>query len=335
VKRLLVFVFVLLSTNTIWADEDYTAALDYLKQMGQALNDLNYHGTLVYLHNDQIETMKLIHKKDQDGESERLVHLSGAPREVLRKGDMVTCYLPDRQSVVKLKRRSNNHLLARLKADFKNFVDYYSFHLSGNDRVAGRSARIIFISPKDEFRYGYRLWLDQESNLLLKSVLVDDNEQVLEQMMFTNLTIVDSIPNEDLQPGIDGEKFTWHMGKDSDEKMDITNTRWKINNMPNGFTVTGYYRQPMPNSDNPADHMVISDGLASISVYFESSNAKSQGFVGASSMGAIHVFGSIIDNYKITVVGEVPELTVRAISESLQYSTKELPGTEAMAGEGE
>ena len=103
--------------------------------------------------------------------------------------------------------------------------------------------------------------------------------------------------------------------------------------MPNGFALTGHFKQPMPNSDAPADHMVISDGLASISIYIENNNRESQGFVGASSMGAINIFSSIIEDHKITVVGEVPELTVQMIAKSLQFNTEKTSAT-ATVGEG-
>ena len=78
-----------------WAADAQLSAIDYVNKMGTALQTLNYHGTLVYINNGQVESIELFHKNDGKDEIERLVHLSGEPREVIRDNDVVTCYLPD------------------------------------------------------------------------------------------------------------------------------------------------------------------------------------------------------------------------------------------------
>lgn len=311
----------LLPVRSLRADDNLPVALDYLNRMGNALHSLNYQGTLVYLHGDQIETMQLIHKSDDTGEHERLIHLSGAAREVIRDGDMVICYLSDIRSVVVGSRRFNSNFLTRLQTDFKRFVDNYNFTVDGEDRIAGRSAHIIQVIPRDEFRYGYKIWIDQETYLMLKSDLVDKQMQVLEQVMFTNVDVVDDIPAELLKPAINSDTFTWHRGKDKGQGVSTIDKGWKIGNMPTGFILTGHFKQQMPGSESAAEHMVISDGLASISVYIESFAAESQGFVGTSNLGAINLHGSVVDDYKITVVGEVPETTVRMIAASISHQS--------------
>ena len=62
-----------------WAADAPLNAIDYVNKMGSALQTLNYHGTLVYINDDQVESIELIHKNDGKGEFERLVHLSGEP----------------------------------------------------------------------------------------------------------------------------------------------------------------------------------------------------------------------------------------------------------------
>jgi sigma-E factor negative regulatory protein RseB len=323
VKRVLFLFVCVLPIQSSWGSDNRSLAVDYLNKMGMALHSLDYYGALVYSHDSQIETMQLIHKKDANGEHERLVHTSGAEREVVRKGDMVTCYLSDSQSVLVGKRRFNSHLLAKLRTDFTKFTDTYSFEADGKDRVAGRKARIILIKPKDNYRYGYRLWIDEDSHLLLKSELVDEKQKVLEQMMFANLNVVDDIPDAKLQPAINGESYTWHEDKAREPVNAQLDEGWQLRKLPNGFSVTGHFMQNMPNSKEPVEHMVISDGLASISVYIEKFNADNKNFIGVSRMGAIHINGSLKDNYKITVVGEVPAETVQLVADSVNHQAGE------------
>lgn len=318
-KRALLFLVCVFPIQSSWGNDNHGLAVEYLNKMGNALYSLNYYGTLIYSHDNQIETMQLIHKVDADGEHERLVHTSGAEREVVRKGDTVTCYLSDSQSVLVGKRRFNSHLLAKLRTDFTKFVDTYSFEADGKDRVAGRIARVILIKPKDSYRYGYRLWIDEDSHLLLKSELVDEKQQVLEQMMFANMDVVANIADEMLKPAINGESYTWHEDKAKDPAAVPVDEGWQVGHLPSGFSVTGHFMQNMPNSKDPVEHMVISDGLASISVYIENYNAKGKNFIGVSQMGAINIYGLLKDKYKITVVGEVPAATVRMVADSVRH----------------
>ena len=311
--------FALILPISAWAADAQLSAIDYVNKMGAALQTLNYHGTLVYINNGQVESLELIHKKDSKGEFERLVHLSGEPREVIRDNDVVTCYLPDSHSVVVGQRRFNNHLFAKLTTNLDQFAPNYNILVAGNNRVAGRVSRVIDINPKDLFRYGYRLWIDEKSYLLLRSELVDSQGDVLEQMMFTQIEIVDQIPDAMLKPAITGESFTWHGADDNSGSKIDANQPWQIAKMPNGFVVSARYNQNMPNSDRPAQHALISDGLASVSVYIEPVNNESQSFVGASRMGAMNIFGLVQEDHQVTVVGEVPMSTIEMIAQSIRF----------------
>jgi sigma-E factor negative regulatory protein RseB len=252
--------------------ENATYARAYLNKMSEALQSLNYHGKLVYIHDGDVESLQLVHKRDEQGEYERLVHLSGTAREVIRNNDVVTCYLPDSQSVLVGKRRFDNHLFAKLTTDFDKFVEHYHFTIDGEGRVAGQHATIVLIKPKDSFRYGYRLWIAKDNSLLLKSDLLNTEGKILEQLVFVELNVVEEIPTAMLEPAVSGESYTWHNDKEDSQHKEnlVTDSRWQIGKMPTGFFVTGRTTQTMKDANHPVDHMVVSDGLASISIYIKS-----------------------------------------------------------------
>ena len=70
----------------------------------------------------------------------------------------------------------------------------YRFSLSDGDRVAGRDTVSVTVTPQSEDRYAYRLWVDKQSKLLLKSVILGRGGRVLEQVKFTQIEILDEIP---------------------------------------------------------------------------------------------------------------------------------------------
>jgi len=296
-----------------------STAMQYLQRMNQALRSLNYHGTLIYSSGSTVDSMQVFHKVDAAGEQERLVHLSGQPREVLRKNDIVTCYMPDIQSVLVGKRSLGSTFGARFNVNHPQFSPNYELVVEGHDRVAGKSALVLRIHPRDHYRYGYRLWLDKDNYLLLKSALLDSMGKVLEQAMFAKVEVVNSIPDAMLRSSINGERFTWRRSENSKPAIPPHHS-WRLLTLPSGFSVSETDHRDMPNSETGADHLLVSDGLASVSVYIETFGVGSQSVVGAKQFGALNVYGKILDDHKVTVVGEVPAMTAKIIAEALNVS---------------
>jgi len=295
-----------------------STALQYLQRMNHALKSLNYHGTVVYSSGSTVDSMQVFHKVSPSGEQERLIHLSGEPREVLRTNDVVTCYMPEVRSVMVGKRSLGTAFSARFNVNHPLFSPNYDLVVEGSDRVAGKSTLVLRILAKDHYRYGYRLWLDKDNFLLLKSALLDPAGNVLEQAMFAKLEVVSNIPDAMLKSSFHGESFTWHRSNNSQEASATHNT-WQLLNLPSGFVLSEADHRDMPNSENGADHLVVSDGLASVSVYIETFGVGSQSVVGAKQFGALNVYGRILDDHKVTVVGEVPAMTAKMIAEALNY----------------
>lgn len=309
----------LLLAGSAAAAED---ARDWLRQMSEASQGLNYRGTFVYVHEGRLEAMRIIHRAGEDGEHERLIALTGDAREVIRDGKQVTCILPKNRSVMVDRSVPRKPFPAALPRDLGALGGQYEFLTAGTDRVSGRPSRIVVIQPRDAFRYGYRLWLDQDTSLLLKSELFDAGGQAVEQVMFTDMQILDEVPEEELQPMPRDDGFVIsaaapHGEPAADEPHD-EDFDWAVAELPAGFMLTHHNRVRMPSAEAPVEHMVFSDGLATVSVYIEPEPAAGQGLSGHSTMGAVNALGLQRDAAQITVVGEVPRVTVEHIARSVQ-----------------
>lgn len=317
--------------------------LDVLMRMQTATQNLNYQGTLVYLQDGQVQSMRVVHKADQNGEVERLINLNGVAREIIRKDDVVTCYMPDRKTVsVGRRHQFTGNLLSQLaENDFARLQDYYLFEFESVERVAGQSAQRILIKPKDASRYGYRLWVDEVNAILLKSDLLSEQGDVLEQTMFADIRIGGDIPDAMLAPESQGENFTWFEHEstkkesaDSEPLRDkeLIESNWTVAVLPQGFDVTTRFHHQMPNSPGSTEHWVISDGLASISIYIEEILDGQSAFEGASPMGATNAFGVVKEGvvkegvrntaHQITVIGEVPANTVEMLAHAVMLKTQ-------------
>lgn len=301
-------------------DDTQMPVKDWLNRMSRAMETLSYQGTFVYIHDGRIDTTYIVHMADQNGARERLLSMNGTAREVVRDGDSVTCYLPDDGSVVVDKQKNDRLLPVVPSIDPARLSQYYDFSVEGEDRIAGMPVRIISIKPADGYRYGYRLWLEQHSGMMLRSDLVDGSQQPVEQMMFTAITIGGLIPPAAMRPVTRAEGYKWYRTDNSGQDLTSEETpRWTAVELPRGFKLARYNHDWLAREANPVDHLVYSDGLASVSVYVEPEGAAAdEPMDGLSSIGAVNAFTARQDDHWITVVGEVPRVTVESIAQSVR-----------------
>jgi len=289
---------------------------DWLQRMVNAVHSLNYEGTFVYLHSNQLESMRIVHNADGDNEKERLISLNGVPREVIRDNASVTCIAPDAKSVSIANRVGTYGFRAVFAADISKLSHLYDFHMLGEARVADRPAMVLAIVPRDAFRYGYRIYLDMEHALPLKTDMLNRSGEALSQLMFTQLQ-VHTGKREIETISLEGkEHYRWELQKPIKTLQQTNASRWSFRDLPEGFQVTLYSRRNAAQNGDEVDHFVLSDGLASLSVYVEP--AADDDLRGSSNMGTINAFGSVRDGFQVTAVGEVPAMTVEHIANALR-----------------
>jgi sigma-E factor negative regulatory protein RseB len=310
----------LIAVATASAQEHEAAQL--VQRMSSATEKLNYHGVFIYQRGPQIDAMRIVHRFKDGVERERLVSLSGPAREVVRDGQRVTCLFADDREVIVDKSEPRDILSLGLSDSVENLSAHYSFNITGEDRVAGRTTTVVGILPKERNRYGYQLWIDNEFGLLLKSVIVDRNGRTLEQVQFVEITVGDELPDSSFVTEIEGAGFTWYTNSDGDNSAAsvVETSGWSVNWLPTGFQMRNHKVQTMSDSDMPVSHMIYSDGLAMVSVFVEKLMEQSQPLQGFSSMGAVNAYSRVVPGrYQITVVGEVPLPTVRQIAISVEH----------------
>ena len=295
-----------------------------LDRMVEASRTLDYIGTFVYRNGSTIQSMKVIHRADTEGGRERLVALSGAAREVIRDGQRVTCILPDDRAVVISKRRpggvSPSTTFGPEIAIGSNIAGFYAMASGGTERVADREALVIDLRPRDRFRYGFRLAVDRETGLLLQSELLDGDGTALEQIVYTRLELPDSIPDSDLEPRISHAGFARYDTTAATVARDAPSAPaqdWEIGWLPAGFRMTDESYDSIHTGRAPVDHRVYSDGLASLSIFIERGIDAGDRLEGHSSVGAFNAFGRTVDEFQVSVVGEVPGITVERVATSV------------------
>ena len=291
-------------------------AMAWLKKIAAASRRVNYSGTFVYLHGNQVDTSRITHFANASGEYEKLETLDGPRREIVRNNDNVTCYLPDTKTIV-IEKRAANHFPALLPEQLSGITGNYAVKKGGQDRVAGFDCQVIALEPRDDLRYGHQFCAELATGLPLRARIYSDKNEMVESFAFTQLIIGNAVGKDMLKSRFAGKSQTWRVDKSALEKKESSaDTGWVLKNLPAGFKKLTEMRRSIAGHSTQVSHIVYSDGLAAVSAFIEPM-PKTPPPAGPTYQGAINIYVKSQADQMVTVVGEAPARTVKQIAESL------------------
>lgn len=281
----------LLASAACLAQEPQPAEL--LERMSRSLQSLEYGGVFVYVHEGRVDAVQVTRTQSPYGPVDRLVTLSGDRREVVRERGELRCLTPG--GTVTASAGERFALLAPDPAAVGRLQESYRFTIAGRDRIAGYDATVIDATPVDALRYAYRLWLERASGMLLASMLREPGGGPVEQLAFTSLRLRESglVPLDEAAAPAPAAPIGW-----------------QVADLPPGFRLIA-----RPAAPEGSQHLLFSDGLASVSVYIE---PRGGGLLGAARRGATHAYGRALDDAHVVVVGDLPAATVARIAASVR-----------------
>jgi len=294
-------------------------ARDWLERMSAAMSQMSYQGTFVYVRDGAVETMRITHVTDETGVRERMYSVSGPHREVVRNRKGVRCVLQDAASVVEDQVVASSYFPELPLSIIDGDTSGYRLETGGEARIAGHTARRVTISPEDNFRYGYDFWLEEQTGLLLKWELFDTNHKPLAKLMFTDFAMGSSVNLDELESDSRAEDFV-EMKTFSLQNTVVTRSspRWQPARLPPGFQLASHSHKT--GADGVYEHMVYSDGLAAVSIYVEQQGLEAEVKPGISQLGTNNAYTTKQGALQITVIGEVPAITVKTIANEMALS---------------
>ena len=322
-SALLIGVF---SLNGFAADDAWLA----LQKTAYAARELNYQGVFVYQYGKQARSVQITHMNNNGQEMTRNLILNtslqaGQSREVYSQGSDIVIVHPknetknattNQSTMVIEKRRGQNLFPAMLPTDLQALKASYSIRVLATEMIAGRGAQVFELTSNDAYRYNYKIWADAEFGLLLKMTLLDSKKQTLEQIEFTELSMLNSRDVNWFQPKIDVKKQ--YVTEDS-TTINHVDTNWIVAELPTGYVKVDHVILNLPGKPAPVDQMIFSDGIASVSLFIEPIVKGTRPKMGHMLIGSTNICANVIDGYQITVVGEVPEATVMQIAKAVTF----------------
>jgi sigma-E factor negative regulatory protein RseB len=289
---------------------------EWLARMGAALNNSSYVGEFVSESAGRTERLSITHRVRDGVVSERLVSLSGHGRELVRENDEVVVYLPDQKLAIIERRSGRSDLMGSLPQFEGRMASWYKVDWVGRETLDdfGPTA-VVAVRPLDGYRFGYRLWIDVDSHMPVRSDLSDGSGRVIERLRFTKLRFDDDIPDSAFEPALDRRKLRWvRQSPQSDDEAPA----WKAAQVPPGFRLSVSGMQALSGNGAPVNHLVYSDGLATVSVFIQAPMAGKPAAQGTSRSGVASAYSTVVAGHQVTAVGEEPTRTLKYIASGLR-----------------
>ena len=297
----------------------------WLMRIHSAASHRNFQGTFVVSSAGAVSSSRITHFCIGPNQFDRIETLDGQMRLVFRHNEVVHTLWP-KSRVALIEQRD---LLARfpalLQAGDDRIVDFYEVRSQGVERVAGRDADVVILRPKDGWRYGYRLWSDKETSLLLRVESLGEKGEVLEASAFTDVTMGGKArPETVLLPMKNLEGYRVLRPTLAPARLDAEG--WTLQRQVPGFTeVSTVKRLLVTAADDERDPATLvlqatySDGLTYVSVFIEPYNSDRHRRGMHTSIGATQTLMRRLGDWWVTVVGDVPATTLRQFANGLEY----------------
>lgn len=317
--------------DSLDVQDENREAQNWLHRIQVAAQKVNYSGTFVYQQANQVRTSRITHLVDGKNEIEKLEILDGKPREYIRKNDEIICYLPEARTLIIETKIAQDIFPAILAANPAELSQYYTIKRGETGRIAGYESQELSLEPKDSLRYGYKLWAERATGLLLRAQTVNEKNEVVEQIAFTQLEI-GNINRSRVKPSFPNTTG-WHA--ENSVMTQSSGLGWSVKKVPPGFKKVREMTRLLSDTAAAVSHpvstgtgtnqreviqLVFSDGLAAISVFIEpGSRSRTEGSI---QQGAMNITGKRQGEFWLTIVGEVPAAAISQVANSIEFKIK-------------
>ena len=289
-------------------------ALQLLARMQTSLRSLNYSGQLAYSQGTDLATYRITHQAGEEQDS--VVRLDASESAQADKTESFS--------------------LSRFDPLYAAKEENYSFDFGSDMRVAGQTCKVVVARPKDKLRYLHRYCINPDTGMLLKYSMMDRDQRVLEQLVFTQLTVdVDAAASAiaDTATVVEAAAFNTapapiaRMAAREPAKVNtpdnakLGNTKlvfghWDVSALPAGFKVVKVISET---EEKAAPQIILSDGMTSVSIFISPNGAPKVEDNITMASGATHILSHDMAGHSLTFVGEVPLATLQAIQKGLRY----------------
>jgi sigma-E factor negative regulatory protein RseB len=288
--------------------------MTWLGRAATAAREATYEGTYVHVNGDRTSTVRISHSHRNAEEHERIEPLDGAGIEIIRRNDERFCRFPDAKTVRLDPRVTNRFFPGILAGSAETIGASYDVSLGGTERVLNYECQWVRLDSRDDLRFSQRVCAEISTGLILRAKVVNRDRQVIEQYTFTDLRI--GAARSDLKALFVARSRQWLAdGQPRDETASVE-TGWMPARLPQGFRKVAEMTRTLPGRASPVTQIVLSDGVANLSVFVEPAPAAKR-LETSSQDGTTAFFSRPEGDQLVSVLGEVPLTTAQLVARSV------------------
>lgn len=296
----------------------------WLMRIHQAASTKNFQGTFVVSSGNTVASARIAHYYEGINQYERIESLDGQARFVFRQNDIVHTVWPQNRIVLVEQRTLVNTFPAVLQGGDDRIAEFYDVRDLGLERVTGLEANVLMLKPRDSHRFGYRLWADKASGLLLRADVLNGRNEVLETSAFSDVAIdVRAKPESVVIPMKNPLAYRVMRLALTPAKLEAEG--WEFGATVPGFRQASCVKRPLDgvsqgdgNATPQILQTIFADGLTYVSVFIERYDAARHKQPMSTVLGATQTLTRRLGDFWITLVGDVPSETLQAFANALQ-----------------
>lgn len=292
-------------------------ALAWLQRAAKAARQASYEGTYVHTNGERISTVRITHVMSGSEEHERIEPLDGESHEIVRRNDEMFCRFPDAKTVRLDPRITTRFFPGILGTTAEAIATSYEVKLGKTERVLGYECQWIRLDPRDALRFAQRICSEVSTGLILRARTLNQHRLAVEHYSFTDLRIGPQVARTDLKSVFRARNRQWVTDGQPRDEVASSDTGWTVGSSPAGFRKVAELKRTLPGRSQPVSQIVLTDGLASLSVFVESNASPDRSAEGASEDGATSFFVKPMGDHVVTVLGEVPLATAQQVGRSV------------------
>lgn len=297
---------------------------EWLVRIQDAANKRNFVGTVVVSAGGTVASTRIAHYGEGRDQFERIDSLDGQVRSVYRHNDLVHTVWPQRRVAVVEQRDQMSSFPGLLQAGHDRVQEFYELKPIAVERVAGHEANVLLLKPRDKLRFGYRLWAEKASGLLLRAEVLGERGEVLESSAFSEVSIgVRAQPENVVQAvkKLDGYKII----KQQQQSTQPEGEGWTLRTSVPGFKLVSCVKRQLDVQGRAASgasdqtlQTVYSDGLTYVSIFIEPFSAERHSKPIVTAIGATQTMMRRDGDWWITAMGDVPTGTLRQFANGFE-----------------
>ncbi|WP_372659081.1 MucB/RseB C-terminal domain-containing protein [Hydrogenophaga sp.] len=291
---------------------------EWLTRIHEASRQRAYMGTLVVSAGTSMSASRIWHVCDGVQQMERIDTLTGAPRTTIRRNNEVITFIPESKTAWLETRESLGLFPELLRTPNNAIPDFYSAREGRSERIAGYVSDVVEILPKDSWRFGYRIWSEKKTGLVVKLQTLGGQGQVLEQVAYSELQLDAPVRMDKLNKLMNNTQG-YSVHKPVLKKTTAAAEGWRLKEaVPGFFPMSCQIRDGGNTADAPPMQWVFSDGLASVSLFVEPFDAQRHTEEGSAVIGATHSATRRVADFWLTALGEVPLTTLQRFLQMME-----------------